>query len=114
MDKKQLQKFKNRLATRQQELQALAARTRQAGRATDVHAADISDRAAGSYEKEFAFGQTTNVRGLLHLTEEALQRIAEGTFGQCVLCEKEINPKRLEAVPWARYCLDCQQRLERR
>jgi DnaK suppressor protein len=114
MNKKQLQKFKDRLATRQQELRALAARTRHAGRATDVHAADVSDRASGSYEKEFAFGQTTNVTGLIRLTEEALQRIAEGTFGQCVLCEKEINPKRLEAVPWTRYCLDCQQTVERR
>ncbi len=114
MDKKQLQKFKSRLTARHAELQALATRSRKEGRATEVHAPDITDRAAGSYEKEFAFGQTANVRELLRLTEEALQRIDDGTFGQCVLCEKEINPKRLEAVPWTRYCLDCQQTLEHR
>ncbi len=113
MDKKQLAEFRKRLAARQQELRALAARTSKEGRATELRSADISDRATSSYEKEFAFGQTTNLRGLSRLTEEALGRIADGSFGHCILCEAEINPKRLEAVPWARYCLDCQGRLER-
>ncbi len=113
MDKKQLAEFRKRLAARQQELRALAARTSKEGRATELRSADISDRATSSYEKEFAFGQTTNLRELLRLTEEALGRIADGSFGHCILCEAEINPKRLEAVPWARYCLDCQGRLER-
>jgi DnaK suppressor protein len=46
------------------------------------------------------------------MVTEALERIEEGSYGQCVACENEINPKRLEAVPWARYCLQCQERLE--
>jgi DnaK suppressor protein len=38
----------------------------------------------------------------------ALQRIADGTYGTCFRCEREIAPKRLKALPWAAYCLACQ------
>jgi len=113
MERQRLERFKKRLAARQQELRATAARTGKEGRAPDDRSADFTDRASASYEKEFAFGQNTSVRALLRLTEEALRRIVDGSFGHCVLCEKEINPKRLEAVPWTRYCLDCQQTFER-
>jgi DnaK suppressor protein len=112
MDKKHLANFKKRLAAREVELRAIATRTSEEGCAVELRAPDVSDRATGSYEKEFAFGQNTNVHELLRLNEEALGRIVDGSFGHCVLCEKEISPKRLDAVPWARYCLDCQQGLE--
>jgi len=46
------------------------------------------------------------------MVETALQRIREGVFGECVSCGNEINPKRLEAVPWTRYCIACQEKLE--
>jgi len=113
MDKEQLVTFKKRLAARQLELRATAAHTARDGGAVDLHEADFVDRAASSYEKEFAFGQTTNLHELLRVTEEALGRIADGSFGRCVLCEKRISPKRLDAIPWTHYCLECQQTLER-
>jgi len=113
MDKRQLVSFKKRLAARQQELRAMAERTSVEGAAIDLREADFADRATGSYEKEFAFGQNANVYELLRLNEEALGRIADGSFGRCVLCEKAISPKRLEAVPWTRHCLHCQQGFER-
>jgi len=50
---------------------------------------------------------------LLQMVENALVRIREGAFGECVNCGNEINPKRLEAVPWTRYCIDCQEKLEK-
>jgi len=37
----------------------------------------------------------------------ALKRIGEGTFGQCLNCEQEINAKPLEAIPWVGYCITC-------
>jgi DnaK suppressor protein len=37
----------------------------------------------------------------------------EGSYGECELCGKEINERRLEAVPWARHCIACQEKLER-
>src|SRR5215469_14811930 len=114
MEKKKLEQFKKRLEDRQQELRRAVNRTAQDGREADVDAAaaDIADKAASSYTKEFLFHQSNNDRQLLSLVEEALARIREGTFGECVNCGNEVNPKRLEAVPWTRYCIACQERVE--
>ncbi len=114
MDKKKLETFKKRLETRQQELKRNVSRTEQDGRAADEDVAqDIADRAASSYNKEFLFHQSNNERQLLQMVEGALSRIREGNFGQCISCGREINPKRLEAVPWTRHCIECQEKLER-
>jgi len=45
----------------------------------------------------------------LELVEAALARIEDGTFGTCRRCGREIAPGRLEALPWAAYCIDCQR-----
>jgi DnaK suppressor protein len=76
-------------------------------------AQDIADRASSSYQKEFLFHQSSNERQLLQMVEGALSRIREGTFGECISCGNEINIKRLEAVPWTRYCIECQEKLEK-
>lgn len=113
MEKKKLENFKKRLETRQQELRRMVSRTQQDGRSADEDTAqDIADRAASSYTKEFLFHQSNNDRQLLQMVEGALSRIREGTFGECISCGKEINPKRLEAVPWTRHCIECQEKLE--
>jgi len=113
MDKKRVEQFKKRLETRQQELRRTVSRTEQDGRAADDEATqDIADRAASSYNKEFLFHQSKNDRQLLNMVESALDRIREGSFGECISCGKEINVKRLEAVPWTRHCIECQEKLE--
>jgi DnaK suppressor protein len=113
MDKKKLESFKKRLETRQQELRRMVSRTEQDGRTIDEDSAqDIADRAASSYTKEFLFHQSNNDRQLLQMVENALSRIREGSFGECISCGKEINAKRLEAVPWTRHCIECQEKLE--
>ncbi len=113
MDKKKLDTFKKRLEERQQTLRKTVSRTEEDGRIADQDSAqDIADRAASSYTKEFLFSQSNNDRQLLHMVETALQRIREGEFGECVNCGSEINAKRLEAVPWTRYCIGCQEKLE--
>jgi RNA polymerase-binding transcription factor len=115
MDKKKLDTFKKRLEERQQSLRKMVSRTEEDGRIADqdAAAADIADRAASSYTKEFLFSQSNNDRQLLQMVETALARIREGSFGECVSCGNEINPKRLEAVPWTRYCIECQEKLEK-
>ncbi|HZQ91393.1 MAG TPA: TraR/DksA family transcriptional regulator [Terriglobales bacterium] len=114
MDKKKVEYFKKKLETRQHDLRKTVARTEQDGRATDLESAqDIADRAASSYNKEFLFHQSNNERQLLQMVEGALDRIREGVFGQCISCGDEINPKRLEAVPWTRYCIGCQEKMEK-
>ncbi len=114
MDKKKLETFKKKLETRQQELRRTVNRTQADGRTADedTAAADIADRAASSYNKEFLFSQSNNERQLLQMVDNALARIREGSFGECVHCGNEINAKRLEAVPWTRHCIECQEKLE--
>jgi DnaK suppressor protein len=113
MDKKKLDSFKKRLEERQHTLRRNVSRTEMDGRQSDEDAAqDIADRAASSYNKEFLFHQSNSERQLLQMVQGALQRIRDGLFGQCISCGQEINPKRLEAVPWTRYCIQCQEKVE--
>jgi len=113
MDKKKLESFKKRLEDRQKDLRRMVSRTEQDGRTADDEATqDIADRAASSYNKEFLFHQSNNDRQLLNMVEGALNRIREGSFGECISCGKEINSKHLDAVPWTRHCIECQEKLE--
>jgi DnaK suppressor protein len=113
MDKKKLESFRKKLEERQVALRRMVSRTEEDGRIADQDPAqDIADRAASSYTKEFLFSQSSNERQLLGMVEVALQRIREGRFGECVNCGEEINAKRLDAVPWTRFCINCQEKLE--
>src|SRR5580698_5217507 len=113
MDKKRLEYYKKKLQTRKDELLRIIARTEQEGReADDDPTVDLADKAANSYTKEFLFGQTHNDRSMLQLVDDALTRIKEGTFGECDSCHEELQQKRLEAVPWTRYCITCQEKKE--
>jgi RNA polymerase-binding transcription factor DksA len=49
------------------------------------------------------------VRPLRYADQEALDRISDGAYGECVNCGQDIQVKRLEALPWARYCIKCQE-----
>ena len=115
MEKKQTEQFRKVLEERQRMLRESVARTEQDGRDADASdaAQDIADRASSSYQKEFLFHQSNNDRQLLQLVENALERIRLGVFGECISCGNEINSKRLNAVPWARYCIGCQEKLEK-
>ncbi len=114
MDKKRLDQFRKQLEERRRDLRKLVLDTAEAGRTADSEESqDVADRAASSYNKEFFFSQSNSERQLLQMVEAALGRIEEGAFGDCVHCGEEINSKRLEAVPWTRYCINCQEKLER-
>jgi len=62
-----------------------------------------------SYDKDFLLSLSSLERKELHLIEEAMARIIDGSYGTCQECGEAISPKRLEAVPWARHCLKCQE-----
>lgn len=97
------------------ELRRKIERTKIEGQATikeDVD--DVADLAERAYTKESLFGQSHHAHALLRTVEEALARIREGSYGLCVSCGNPINQKRLDAVPWTRYCIGCQQRQEQR
>jgi DnaK suppressor protein len=114
MDKKRTEYYKKKLVTRREELIKTIARTEQEGRAADDDpTVDMADKAANSYTKEFLFGQTNTDRSLLALIEGALARIKNGSYGVCTNCQVELQQKRIEAVPWARHCVACQEKMER-
>ena len=113
MDKKRLEQFKKKLEARQVELRRIVTRTEHDGRTADEEAAqDIADKAANSYTKEFLFSQSNHERFILQLVDEAMERIKNGGYGTCVHCREEVQQKRLEAVPWARHCIACQEKQE--
>ena len=112
MDKKRLEYYKKKLETKRDELQRLMATAEEEGRAADDATQDIADKAANSYTKEFLFSQSNNERYILQLVEEALGRMKNGGYGECVACHEEVQQKRLDAVPWARHCIACQQKQE--
>ncbi len=78
----------------------------------DSETPDPVDLAVRNYSKNVMLAVSENESRQLVLIDEALLRLEDEEYGTCQNCEKDINPKRLNAIPWARYCLDCQQLLE--
>src|SRR5205807_539504 len=64
------------------------------------------------YTTEFLFGMTNTDRSLLNLIDAALKRIQADEYGVCANCQEEMQQKRLEAVPWAKHCIACQEKME--
>ena len=73
---------------------------------------DAADHAVQSYQKELLFIQGTHGHTQLGQVRSALARLGEGTFGECLQCENPIGAKRLEALPWTPYCIECQEKIE--
>jgi DnaK suppressor protein len=114
MDKKRLDYYKKKLLTRREELMRTIARTAEEGRLADEdQTVDLSDKAANSYTKEFLFGMTNADRTILNMIEAALKRIQSDEYGVCANCQDEMQQKRLEAVPWAKHCITCQEKAEK-
>ena len=78
----------------------------------DSETPDPVDLAVRNYSKNVMLVVSENESRQLTLIDEALLRLEDDEYGPCQNCENPINPKRLAAIPWARYCLDCQQLLE--
>jgi DnaK suppressor protein len=74
---------------------------------------DVADQAVQSYQKELLFRQSSSGHEQLSLVRLALERLQDGTYGECIHCGNTIGAKRLEAVPWASSCIECQEKIER-
>ena len=73
---------------------------------------DVGDLCTTNLSKETLFQQRDERQLMLRMIDAALVRIQQGTFGVCVACGEDINPRRLDALPWTQYCLRCQQGFE--
>jgi DnaK suppressor protein len=110
MNKVELNAFRSALETRETDIRN-GSRNREAltieaspDELDRIQYANARDMAIGNLERDSA--RLVEVRGALH-------RINTGTFGFCVACEENINPKRLAAVPWASFCIVCQEAVDR-
>ncbi len=104
------QKLLDRQRQYQDELNALESQARAAG---DTEVRDTADDAATDHATSLAFEESAVISETLEKIEAALQRIKDGSYGMCVLGDREIERARLEAIPWAEYCLADQEKLDR-
>jgi len=109
VDKGRTAKFEAILTKKREELRHNLGRTQEQRDEAHDFGRDEGDRATASMSKEMSFRQKAQERGLLLLVEAALGRINGGTFGECLNCGQEIGANRLNAVPWSRYCITCQE-----
>src|SRR6202142_3030486 len=110
MTKNELKKFKETLEAKQRELQQLV-RNRD-GIAIEK-SPDALDEVQHAAERELAIRNLDRESNRLRNVRAALRRIDEGNFGVCLHCEEDISPKRLAAVPWAPFCIRCQEAADR-
>jgi len=76
-----------------------------------IHMADIG---SDNWEQDFTLGLIANERQLVREIDEALERIEQRTYGICLATHKPITVARLRAKPWAKYCIEYAEQLERR
>jgi DnaK suppressor protein len=108
------QQYEDALRTKQNELLDSFQRDKAAGNAQpDDGIQDLADKAASAYSKELNFSLSDGERNVLMLIDEAFVRIKEGNFGVCTNCQNTIGEKRLQAVPWTAFCIDCQELQEK-
>jgi DnaK suppressor protein len=77
-------------------------------------ASDALDEVQLMGERELAVRNLDRDSNALRQIHRALSRIANGTYGVCLHCEEDISPKRMAAVPWAAFCIKCQEKIDRR
>ena len=74
---------------------------------------DLADKAASAYSEELNFSLSDTERSLLMLIDEAFNRLKDESYGVCTNCGVTIGEKRLQAVPWTPFCIDCQELQEK-
>ena len=103
--------FKERLLEKERELLAEIARAEDEARAGgELEVRDPIDEATTSQSVSEALQEGTIASRTLLEVKDALRRIEAGTYGKCLDCGRDIEPARLEAIPWAQYCLEDQEK----
>jgi len=113
-NKRELEKFRRLLELKKVELSSELAKARSAEEESNEESTqDIADKAVSSYTREFLYSLTDGERTVLLQIDEALTRIDDGAYGFCLNCGTTLSDKRLTAVPWTPYCVDCQELSEK-
>jgi DnaK suppressor protein len=113
MRKERVAYFRKRLLEKQRQLVAEVGKNALYGKdKEDDSIKDLGDQANTAYTREFLFELGNGDRRMLREVVTALQKIDEGSFGACERCGEPIADRRLEALPFARYCINCQRAAE--
>jgi DnaK suppressor protein len=113
MKNSEIQRFQSYLEIQREEVRRSLNRLQNETRSVDSACPqDAADLCTTSLFKESLFQRSSERRHFLRMIEAALARIEEGTYGVCACCGDEINSRRLEALPWTRLCLRCQEASE--
>ena len=110
MTKTDLDKFRNTLETKRLEL---SGSLRNRDEIVIEKAPDALDEVQLAGERELAIRNLDRDSNMLRQIRRALGRIADGSYGVCLHCDEDISPKRIAAVPWAAYCIKCQEQVDR-
>ncbi|MBN1824306.1 MAG: TraR/DksA family transcriptional regulator [Endomicrobiales bacterium] len=111
MNKREMEKFKKILIEKRNDLLDVVKKKKEQD-LTEGEIGDEIDNALQNIEKEMLFELADNEKVILDAIESALRRIEKGTYGHCESCKDKIKEKRLKAIPWVRYCIECQEKLE--
>ena len=121
MTKRELDKYKKLLLKKKEEIleavkhieqDTLSRSQREASGDLSGYTLHMADIATDSYDREFSLGLASNAQQILYEIDEALKRVKEKGFGNCLLCEKPIPRKRLQVIPYASLCIECQSKEE--
>jgi DnaK suppressor protein len=106
-----IERYKQRLLDKERELLSDIARLGGEARGSgEPDVGDNTDAATSSEGTSESLEEGTLASRTLSEVRDALQRIEAGTYGKCTVCGRPIEAARLEAVPWARYCLEDQKK----
>ncbi len=123
LTKKELQEFKKLILKKKDEAldeikhisdDTLKKSQREASGDISGYTYHMADVATDNYDREFSLGIASGERKLLYELGDALKKIEDGTFGICEDCKSLIAKIRLKAVPYARLCVKCQEKREKK
>ena len=123
LDKKQLDEYRRLITRRKSEIlddinhiteDTLKKSQKDASGDISGYTYHMADVATDTYDREFSLSIASNERQFLYELDDALKKIEEGTFGTCEDCKSLITKTRLKAIPYARLCLNCQQKREKK
>jgi DnaK suppressor protein len=110
MTKNELNRFRAALTAKVAELERS---NRHRDGITIERSADQLDEIQAASQRAIAVCNLDRGYNELRDARAALRRIQEGSFGTCQECDEDIHPKRLAAVPWAAFCIQCQEAVDR-
>ncbi len=122
-NKKELNDFKKLLLARKEEItegikhisdDTLKKSPKDASGDISGYTYHMADVATDTYDREFSLGLASSEREVLYELEDALKKIDDGNFGICEECKSPIARTRLKAVPYARLCIKCKEKKEKR